>query len=107
MDKKTLKKMFHYINRELFDDMLDMPEFFWIPKNQKIYPFEIDGFCEVVKGHFMIGITKGQGLNGTFDTLAHEMMHQHLVETKNYEGHGKPFIKMCEKGIDEFYYNML
>ena len=107
MDKKTLKKMFKYINRELFDDELDKPKFFFIPKNQKVYPFEIDGYCLGSDRQYIVGLSEGLTTQNYFDTLAHEMMHMHLIETKGYEGHGKPFLKLCEKGIDTFYYKML
>ena len=107
MKKKHLRKMFDYVKRELFDGMLDPPRLFFISPSQTTYPFAIDGYCEHNEGHFTIGVTKGLTKNETFDTIVHEMIHQHLIETKHYEGHGKPFKKMCRKAIDTFYYNML
>jgi hypothetical protein len=104
---KRLEKMFHYINRELFGYKLDMPHLFYIDPNQTLYAFVIDGYCERHKGYYTIGITKGLTKTNTFDTMVHEMIHQHLMETKDYEGHGKPFKKMCRKAIEEFYWRNL
>jgi hypothetical protein len=107
MNSKTLEKIFNYVNRELFGDTLDMPLLFFINPNQTVYAFVIDGYCERHNGLYTIGITRGLTDTNTFDTMVHEMIHQHLMETKDYEGHGKPFIKMCRKAIEEFYWETL
>ena len=104
---KKLEKMFKYVNRELFGNMLDTPYFFWIDPDQTLYAFMIDGYCERHKGHYYIGITKDLTNTEMFDTMVHEMIHQHLMETKDYDGHGKPFKKMCRKAIEEFYWRTL
>ena len=109
MKRKTLKKMFRYINQEFFDDMLDMPEFYLYNNKEmkKVYKFEFEGICIPVKEHFLIGIHKNLTMQNTFDTLAHEMMHIALMDKNGYSGHGKPFKKMCQDAIDTFYYKML
>ena len=109
MKAKKLVKMFRYINRELFDDFLDMPYIFALTNKQckQMWPEPIDGIFVRDKTDVCIGIHKHLTNNEAFDTMVHEMIHQYLVETKNYWGHGKKFKKMCRKAIDIFYYNML
>ena len=109
MKKKTLKKMFRYINRELFDDMLDMPYLTVLSSKQtkKLHPIPIDGICIPQKDYFWIGIHKDLTKTQAFDTMVHELIHIDLITRKGYWGHGKPFKKMCRKGIDTFYYKML
>lgn len=117
MKRKDLKKIFKYINRELFDNMLDMPYLYMLSSNdcKKIWKKEaIDGICvpQVVIGEkrpswYFIGVHKELTKTQIFDTMVHEMIHMHLVEKFNYNGHGKKFKKMCRKAIDTFYYNML
>ena len=109
MKKKTLKKMFKYINRELFDDMLDMPEFYLYNETEmkSLFDFEFEGLCVPHKGHYLLGFKNDLTTQNYFDTLAHEMMHMHLVSECNYYGHGSPFLQLCEKGIDTFYWRIL
>ena len=111
MKKKTLKKMFRYINQELFDNMLDMPMLYLYNKKEmkKVYQFDFvfEGLCVPIGDHYLIGIKNDLTKQNTFDTMAHEMMHIALMDKNGYSKHGKPFKKMCEKGIDTFYYNML
>ena len=109
MKKKTLKKMFNYINQELFDDMLDMPLFYLYNQQEmeKIYDFEFDGLCVPIGDNYLIGIKNDLTIQNTFDTLAHEMMHIALMDKNEYAKHGRPFLNLCKKGIDTFYYNML
>lgn len=110
MKRKTLKKMFKYINQELFDNMLDMPYMAVLSSKdcKKIWPdYDIDGICVPAGQDYFIGINKDLTATQAFDTMLHEMIHIHLMEKNGYSGHGKPFKKMCEKGIDTFYYNML
>lgn len=106
MKLKTLKKMHKYINKYMFDDLLDTPNFVIIDPEQTLYAFGIDGYCENAgDGNFMIGITKFLTTPMAFDTMVHEMIHQYLMEFKNYSGHGKKFKKQCRKGVDIFYPN--
>ena len=107
MKIKTLKKMHKFINENMFDGLLDMPNFVIIDPEQSLFAFSIDGYCEMHKGHFIIGITNFLTTENTFDTMVHEMIHQYLMEFKGYSGHGKKFKKWCKKGIDIFYPNML
>ena len=108
MKIKMLKKMFDFINEHMFDNFLDKPYFLIIDHEQSLFAFVIDGYCENVKGrHFMIGITNHLTIKNAFDTMVHEMIHQYLMETKEYGKHGKPFKKLCQKGVDIFYPKML
>ena len=111
MKTKTLKKMFKFINRELFDNMLDMPYLAVLSSKQtkKLHPVPIDGIFIGNQGddYCCIGIHKDLTKNQAFDTMVHEMIHQHLIDKFDYAGHGKRFKKMCRKAIDTFYYNVL
>ena len=109
MKIKMLKKMFKYINRELFDDMLDMPLFYLYTEKEmkKVYKFEFEGLCVPIGDNYLLGIHKDLTKQNTFDTIVHEMIHMELMNSDSYSGHGKPFLKLCEKGIDTFYHNML
>ena len=110
MKKKTLKKMFRYINQELFDNMLDMPMLHVLTSKQakKLWHVPIDGICiPFKKGGYAIGIHNDLTYTQAFDTMTHEMIHIALMDKNGYSGHGKPFKKMCRKAIDTFYYNVL
>ena len=108
---KKLKKMHKYINRHLFDNMLDMPELRYLNNADmfRIWPVPFDGIFIGNQGddYCFIGIHKDLTKTEPFDTMVHEMIHQHLIEKSNYEGHGKPFKKMCRKAIEEFYWRTL
>ena len=107
---KRLEKMFKYINLHLFDGMLDMPELYMYNEDMmELFGGQpCDGICSRSdKDHYFIAICKGMSDNQTFDTLLHEMIHQHLVTTQKYWKHGKPFKKMCRKAIEEFYWRIL
>lgn len=111
MKIKTLKKMHKFINRELFDNMLDMPYLYLYNKAEmfKLWPVPFDGMFIGNQGddYCAIGVYKGLTKNETFDTMVHEMIHQYLIDKHDYEGHGKKFKKMCKKAIDTFYYGVL
>ena len=108
MKIKTLKKMFNYINQEVFENMLDMPKIILIDPKQSLFAFGLDGYCEQIKKrHFVIGITNHLTMQNTFDTMVHEMIHQYLMEFNGYSGHGKPFKKMCRNAVDTLYWRML
>ena len=105
--------MFNYINQELFDDMLDMPKFYlYNEEEMKNFfefgdNFEFEGFVSKFWEHYFIGLKDDLTKQNYFDTLVHEMIHMHLIEKSGYTGHGKPFIKMCEKAIDILYWRIL
>ena len=109
MKHKKLKKMFKFINREMFDSRLDMPHLFMLSSKQckRLHPIPIDGICIPTQNGYFIGIHKDLTKTEVFDTLVHELIHIDLIMRKGYWEHGKPFKKMCRKGIDIFYHKML
>lgn len=109
MKTKTLKLMFNYINRELFDGELDMPYLYSLSTKQckQLWHVPIDGIFLLEKDKSFIGIHQDLTATQAFDTLAHEMIHQYLVTEQNDWSHGKNFRLWCLKAIDTFYYKML
>jgi hypothetical protein len=108
---KRLEKMHNYINRRLFNSKLDMPYLQYLNNADmfRLWPVPFDGLYIGNQGdsQVFIGIHKDLTKTEQFDTLVHEMIHQYLIEKSDYEGHGKPFKKMCRKAIEEFYWRML
>jgi hypothetical protein len=105
-----LKKMFNYINQELFDNMLDTPLLHVLSnkESRKLWTIPIDGICiPFYPEGYAIGIHEDLTDTEAFDTMTHEMIHMHLMEKNKYSGHGKPFKKMCRKAIDTFYYEVV
>lgn len=104
-----MKKMFKYINRELFDDRLDMPYIFiYTNKKMKKYGGEpVAGLCAYGDENYFIALNKNLTPKDLFDTLVHELIHIDVETRFNHSGHGKPFLKMCRKAIDIFYPEML
>jgi hypothetical protein len=111
MKVKRLEKMFDYINRELFGYKLDTPYIHVLTTKQckTVGGVEFDGIITGTCGKqdFHIGIHKDLTDTQAFDTMVHEMIHQHLIMKCDYQKHGKKFKKMCRKAIDTFYYNVL
>ena len=109
MKVKHLEKMFKYINREMFDNMLDMPYLAVLSSKQckKLWPVPIDGICCPIKDWYFVGIHKSLTKTQAFDTMVHEMIHMDLMDNHGYSGHGKKFKNACRNAIDIFYHNML
>lgn len=107
--EKYMQELFDYINLELFDLALDLPEFMVMSKKQckQIWPEPIDGICVPDNDTYIIGIHKGLSKNEFFDTMVHEMIHIKLMDKNGYSGHGKPFKKWCRKAINTFYWKIL
>jgi hypothetical protein len=111
MKQKRLEKMFNYINRELFAYELNIPYIHVLTNKQckKLWHVPIDGIITGTSGKndFHIAIHKDLTNNEAFDTMVHEMIHQHLIMKYDYGKHGKKFKKVCQRAIDMFYYKML
>ena len=107
MDKKTLQQMFKKANRDLFDNMLDIPEFYLYTDSEmknldiKYITWEFDGLCYPIGDYYLVGIRKSLTRKEIYYTLLHEMMHMVLMNKNGYSGHGKPFLKLCEKTLDK------
>ena len=104
-----MRELFDYINFELFNLALDMPEFMVMSNKmaKRIWPISIDGICIPDNDTYIIAIHKDLTKNEFFDTMVHELIHIKLMDKNGYSGHGKPFKKWCRKAIDTFYWRNL
>jgi len=112
---KYMTKMFHYVNEELFDDMLDMPtlkvltetDMQLLAGNFKLPAFE--GVCipSHSKGdtHYFIGIHNELSENDFFNAFVHELIHIQCMEEREFSGHYGLFRMWTEKAIERFYGN--
>ena len=111
-----MTKLFHYVNEELFDNMLDIPIMKSL-SNTEIYAMVnagidvpvFDGIC--VPSHwegdcnYFIGIYDGLNENNFFNTFVHELIHIQCMESHSFSGHYGLFRMWTEKAIERFYGN--
>ncbi len=98
--KKYMQELFHYINLELFDNMLDMPYF--NVSNYK-YTYDAYGWCQDYKGNTFVGIDKTNNPADFFTTMVHELIHVWQVQNDKPMNHKKEFKKWCDKAYEIFY----
>ena len=110
---KYMQTMFHYVNEELFEDMLDMPTFkvladtdmLKLAKNFNVPAFE--GVCipSHAEGttHYFIGIHNELSENDFFNAFVHELIHVQCMEQREFSGHYGLFRMWTEKAIERFY----
>jgi len=109
LTNQKLRKMFLYINSELFSNELPEPEFFVFHGTEKLFPLnfpanEIQGICVPCGNHYFIGLHVNQNLNVAFCTMVHEMIHIWQMENNKSPSHSGWFMVWCNKAIEEFFY---
>jgi len=109
MKKKQLKKWFELINFVMFDGDLPEPIFWLMSKKhaKRIFPYPIDGVCVPHKTGYWIGIDRDLKGRDIFETLLHETIHIWQMETGKNAGHGKDFVRQCQRGVEFFFPEML
>jgi len=112
---KYMQTMFHYVNEELFDNLLDMPTFKVLTESDmlemtKLWNLpEFEGVCipSHLEGdaYYYIGIHEGLSENDFFNAFVHELIHVQCMEEKEFSGHYGLFRMWTEKAIERFYGN--
>jgi len=110
MKTNWYKKMFNFVNQELFDNMLDMPEIYvlddtYIKKAAIDWELPLfDGVCVYDEERYFLGMYAGLNEVQSFNTLVHEMIHMYTHRYhREYLGHGGWFRVYCEKAYEIFY----
>jgi len=112
---KYMQTMFHYVNEELFDNLLDMPYFKVLTETDMQFFADIfklpafEGVCipSHLEGnaYYFIGIHEELNENDFFNAFVHELIHVKCMEDKLFSGHYGLFRMWTEKAIERFYGN--
>jgi hypothetical protein len=110
-----MTKMFHYVNEELFDNLLDIPTFKVLTEKDMQVMAEgwnlprFEGVCipSHAEGdtHYFIGIHEEMPENDFFNAFVHELIHVQCMESHSFSGHYGLFRMWTEKAIERFYGN--
>lgn len=97
-NKRYIQELFYYVNRELFDSMLDMPYF-----HISDYKDNTWGWCEDYKNNQFISIDKNCNPIDFFNTFVHELIHVWQCQNNKAMDHKKEFKKWSLKAYEIFY----
>jgi len=112
---KYMRDLFHFVNEELFDNMLDMP-FLKVLTDKEMLKMADDFHVPAFEGvcipshlegdaYYFIGMHGDLSEHDFFNAFVHELIHVYCMEAREFSGHYGMFRMWTEKAIERFYGN--